>query len=44
NNSQAQFGQLIRQETGIKIEKRLLKYDGRPIYPEEVVEFLSHNM
>ena len=41
NNSQAQFGQLIRQETGINIEKRLLKYDGRPIYPEEIREFLN---
>ncbi|MCR4264315.1 MAG: 2-oxoacid:acceptor oxidoreductase subunit alpha [Candidatus Roizmanbacteria bacterium] len=41
NNSQAQFAQLIRQETGIKIEKRLLKYDGRPIYPEEVLDFLN---
>ncbi|MBI4137481.1 2-oxoacid:acceptor oxidoreductase subunit alpha, partial [Candidatus Roizmanbacteria bacterium] len=41
NNSTAQLAQLLRQETGIKIEKRLLKYDGRPIYPEEVMEFLS---
>jgi len=42
NNSQSQLGQLIRQETGILIEKRLLKYDGRPIYPEEVMEFLKN--
>jgi len=42
NNSTAQLGQLLRQETGILIEKRLLKYDGRPIYPEEIREFLEH--
>jgi 2-oxoglutarate ferredoxin oxidoreductase subunit alpha len=41
NNSQAQLAQLIRQETGIQIDKRLLKYNGRPIYPEEVIEFIN---
>jgi 2-oxoglutarate ferredoxin oxidoreductase subunit alpha len=41
NNSTAQLGQLIRQETGVLIEKRLLKYDGRPIYPDEIKEFIK---
>jgi 2-oxoglutarate ferredoxin oxidoreductase subunit alpha len=41
NNSTAQLGQLLRQETGILIEKRLLKYDGRPIYAEEIGEFIK---
>lgn len=41
NNSTAQLGQLLRQETGVLIEKRLLKYDGRPIYAEEVREFIK---
>jgi 2-oxoglutarate ferredoxin oxidoreductase subunit alpha len=38
NNSTAQFGQLLRMVTGIEITDKLLKYSGRPIYPEEVVE------
>ncbi len=37
-NSQAQMGQLIRQVTGIKIENKLLRYDGRPFYPEDIIE------
>ncbi|MBI4129902.1 2-oxoacid:acceptor oxidoreductase subunit alpha [Candidatus Roizmanbacteria bacterium] len=43
NNSTAQLGQLLRQETGILIERKLLKYDGRPIYPEEIMEFIKTN-
>lgn len=38
NNSQAQFGQLLKMVTGVEIENKLLKYSGRPIYPEEVLE------
>lgn len=38
NNSTAQFGQLLRMVTGIDIQNKLLKYSGRPIYPEEVME------
>lgn len=41
NNSTGQFGRLLRQETGIYIEKQLLKYDGRPIYKEEIVEYVK---
>lgn len=41
NNSHAQFGRLLRQETGIEIDKKFLKYDGRPISPEEIVEYVS---
>ena len=37
-NSAAALGGLIRQETGIKIENRYLKYDGRPFYPEDILE------
>lgn len=36
NNFTAQLGGLIREQTGIQITEHLLKYDGRPIYPEEV--------
>jgi 2-oxoglutarate ferredoxin oxidoreductase subunit alpha len=37
NNSQGQFGKLLQQETGIEIEEKILKYDGRPFWPEEIV-------
>lgn len=35
-NSLGQLNSLIREQTGIKIEKQILKYDGRPFYPEEI--------
>jgi 2-oxoglutarate ferredoxin oxidoreductase subunit alpha len=38
NNFTGQFAGLIREKTGKKITKKLLKYDGRPFYPEEVAE------
>ncbi|PIY80465.1 MAG: 2-oxoacid:acceptor oxidoreductase subunit alpha [Candidatus Pacebacteria bacterium CG_4_10_14_0_8_um_filter_42_14] len=37
NNMNGQFGQLLRQQTGINIERKILKYDGRAFYPEEIV-------
>ena len=40
NNSTAQLGGLIRQQTGIYLEHKLLKYDGRPLYPSEIKERL----
>lgn len=36
-NATAQLGQLIRQQTGIDFFKAVLKYDGRPFYPIEIV-------
>ncbi len=36
NNSFAQFGRLLRSY-GIFIQDRVLKYNGRPFYPEELV-------
>lgn len=35
-NSTGQLGRLIREKTGIKIEKRILKYDGRPFRYDEL--------
>jgi hypothetical protein len=32
---------LIREKTGIKIEDRYLRFDGRIIYPEEIIEKLN---
>lgn len=40
NNSQAQFGQLLRMQTGINLTERLLKYDGRQFWPEEIIEYI----
>ncbi len=37
-NSSAQFGQLIREQTGLSYSASILKYDGRPFYTDEVVE------
>jgi len=37
-NHAAELGGLIRQETGINIENRYIKYDGRPFYPGEILE------
>lgn len=37
-NFTGQLMELIRAKTGIEITNRLLKYDGRPIYPEEISE------
>lgn len=41
NNSTGQFGQLLRMQTGINLTERLLKYDGRPIFPEEIINFVD---
>ena len=36
-NHSGQFGRLLRAETGIHLEDRLLKYDGEPFLPHEIV-------
>ncbi|MHB8772794.1 MAG: 2-oxoacid:acceptor oxidoreductase subunit alpha [Syntrophales bacterium] len=36
NNATGQFSKLLRMETGVEIEKRILKFDGRPFSPEEL--------
>ena len=37
-NSSAQLGQLIRERTGLVYSGAVLKYDGRPFYPVEIVD------
>lgn len=37
NNFAAQFAGVVREYTGVRAENILLKYDGRPFYPEEIV-------
>jgi len=41
NNSFGQFGKLLKQEAGIEIKKKILKYDGRPIRSEEIVSYID---
>jgi len=41
NNSNSQLGNLIAQETGIVIKNRLLKYDGRPFFREDIIKALT---
>lgn len=36
-NYSGQFGKFLRMETGVKIGNKVLKYDGEPIYPSEIV-------
>jgi 2-oxoglutarate/2-oxoacid ferredoxin oxidoreductase subunit alpha len=36
SNVTGQLGRLIRERTGIKIDKRILKYDGRPFRSDEL--------
>lgn len=40
-NATGQLTSLIREHTGILVKEKLLKYDGRPWYPEEIVERLG---
>jgi 2-oxoglutarate ferredoxin oxidoreductase subunit alpha len=42
NNYSGSLGGLIRERTGIDITDKLLKYDGRPIHPEEIVTYVHH--
>lgn len=37
-NYTAQMAGLIKEKTGFEIEDHLLKYDGRPLFPEEIIE------
>jgi len=43
-NSTAQFGQLIRYQTGLSYQKAILKYDGRPFFPDEIVNAVKNEM
>ncbi len=40
NNAVGQLGKLIRQETGIEINDKVLKYDGRPFWSDEINELI----
>ncbi len=36
-NAQGQLGKLLRQETGIESTEKILKYDGRPFFRDELI-------
>jgi len=36
NNSTGQLGRAIREKTGIKIDNKILRYDGRPFNRDEL--------
>ncbi len=40
-NYSGQLGALIREQTGVQIEQRILKFDGRPFSEDELVRELS---
>ncbi|HET8567805.1 MAG TPA: 2-oxoacid:acceptor oxidoreductase subunit alpha [Candidatus Limnocylindria bacterium] len=40
-NYSGQLGALIREQTGVKIETRILKYDGRPFSQDELIALLE---
>ena len=41
-NSQSQLADLIAQETGFIVKNHYNRYDGRPFYPEEIVNFVKN--
>lgn len=41
NNSWGQFGKLLTMETGVEIENKILRYDGRPITAEYIISKLT---
>ncbi len=40
-NATGQLASLIREHTGLLVKEKILKYDGRPLYPEEIVEAVT---
>ncbi len=43
-NHQGQLGMMIRQETGTPIAHKILKYDGRPFYFDELLSFVRSHL
>jgi 2-oxoglutarate ferredoxin oxidoreductase subunit alpha len=43
NNATGQFADLLRMETGVSIEKRILKFDGRPFSSLELARAIKEN-
>ncbi len=41
SNSFGQLGALLTQNTGYKFEEKLLKFDGRPFFVEDIIDYLT---
>ena len=41
NNATAQFGQLLRMQTGVTITKKVVRYDGRPLTVSDIVKHIT---
>jgi 2-oxoglutarate ferredoxin oxidoreductase subunit alpha len=44
NNFTSQLEKLIRMNLGVSIERKLLKFDGRPFFPHEITQFVLENL
>ena len=44
NNQTGQLAGLIREKTGIEVDLKVLKYDGRPFFPEELGDELKSSL
>lgn len=44
NNSESPLSRLITEKTGVIIENKILRYDGRPFFVDELVEELRRKM
>jgi 2-oxoglutarate ferredoxin oxidoreductase subunit alpha len=44
SNATSQLAALIRRETGLKADASILKYDGRPFSPEEIIDRLRREV
>lgn len=42
-NNTGQFGRLVRQETGLTFAGQLLKWNGRPFFLEDMMEYVNKN-
>ena len=42
NNQTGQLGNFIKEQTGYEFKEKLLKYDGRPFFVEDILDFLKN--
>jgi 2-oxoglutarate ferredoxin oxidoreductase subunit alpha len=41
NNSEGQLGKLLQMEIGVSLEQKILRYDGRPLTVEQLLELVA---
>jgi len=42
NNQTGQLAEMLKEKTGYSFKKRILKYDGRPFFVEDILEYLKN--